>query len=412
MTEQTPSELLASLLLGQERDAVASAKETTERGLWSNSVRLALLWRCVPRLRSRIAELHVDAGVEATGSLATVSAAAAAESAMVCRGAATAMSAIENAGVITAAFKGLGTIASIYRSPSDRMLSDADLLVRKEDFAPASKALREAGFHPAISIGFEEWVKLLDERVYPAHDFLDFVNADGVRIDLHWNLKAAGKGFSIDDILTRSVSATLVRWPVRVVSAEDSIILTANHLVRDRLSPRTAVKDLSDIEAWLGVFDPESIDDALEKRAQAAGFSTSLLACLRILVHYAPNGRARVAAEFVAQGCSPNERVAAERLARLFALQLRRGEISEVAVGLSAVTPALAGRFIMSRLRSLTDSKYSRHKFAGDDRLRTSARAQRFLRDVLTLTPERFRLYRALARENQRQLQAADGESH
>src|SRR5688500_6378187 len=159
MTERTPSELLASLLLGQEQDAAASARETTERGLWSNAVRLALLWRCVPRLRSRIAELRVDAGVEAAESLATISAAAAAESAMVCRGAAIAMSALEHAGVTTAAFKGLGTIASIYRSPSERMLNDADILVRREEFAAASKVLRETGFHPAISIGFDAWLK-------------------------------------------------------------------------------------------------------------------------------------------------------------------------------------------------------------------------------------------------------------
>ncbi len=403
MTERSPAELLASVLLGNQRAALMAADETSERGLWRHSMQRAMLWRSIPRLRARLAQMGVEVGGEAAASLASKGAAAAAESALVCRGAAVAMDALDAAGVRAATFKGVGMIASVYRSPGARMISDADILVERNDFRIAGAALREAGFRPAISMGIEEWLSLLEERVYPAHDFLDFVNDDGVRLDIHWSLGVRGAGFSIGDILDRSVPATLARGEVRVVSAEDSILLSASHLVRDRLSPRTAVKDLVDIDTWIGVEDRWSRNVLIE-RARAAGLSTSILACLRILAHHAPDGRASGIADRITAASSAREQASAIRLASLFSLQLRRGDISDAAVGMASVTPSLAGRFIVSRIHSLTDRRYRANKFTGGNQPGASASTRRFLRDVFTFTPERFRQYRALGQELRRQL--------
>jgi hypothetical protein len=379
-----------------------AADEISERGLWRHSVQRALLWRCIPRLRARLAQMDVDAG-EATAALASIAAEAAAHSALVCHGAARAMEALDAAGVRAAAFKGVGMIASVYRNPGSRMICDADILLERNDFHLASAALGQAGFRPAISMGIDEWLALLEVRVYPAHDFLDFVNDDGVRLDVHWSFGAGGKGFSIGDMLDRSVTATLARREIRVVAAEDSILLSASHLLRDRLSPRTAVKDLADIDAWLSAEDRWSPDILLE-RASAAGFVTSILTCLRILAHHDRDGRAAEIAGRISEGSSPGERESAGRLASLFAHQLRRGEISDAAVGMAAVTPSLAARFLVSRIHSLTDSRYRRNKFSGGDQPRASASTRRFLRDLYTFTPERFRQYRALGQELRRQL--------
>jgi len=410
--KHAPSFLLAHFLLGESEQAHAAAHEMSQRGLWYNAVRLAFSWRVLPRLRERVSYLSVDMPKPARSSLASVSAAAAAESAMVCHGALAAIGALEEAEIRAAAFKGLGMIVSVYGSPGRRMLSDADVLVEKEDFRAASVALREAGFKPAISIGLDEWLELLEERVYPAHDFMDFVNDAGVRMDVHWRLRTpSDHGFSIGDILDQSVVMPLGAKSIRVVSPEDSLVLTAHHLVRDRFAPRSAVKDMTDISAWLDVMDDLWTIDSLELRARDAGLSTSLLAALSILAGLAPEGRASNVAARIRGGCNEREKKAAERLAALFTLQLRGAQISGIVVGMAAATPSLVGRFILSRLRSLTDASYRRNKFPGGEPPRPMAELRTFFHDVLTLTPSRFAQYRALATETRRYLGAEDGSS-
>lgn len=396
----TPSELLATLLLGDRASAVAAADETTRRGLWENTVRLAVRWRCLPRLRVMVAAIGAAMDDGARRSLSTLSAAAAAQSAMVCHRASVALAALESAGIRAASFKGLGMIASVYGNPADRMLSDADILLEEKDFPKASAVLREAGFTPAISMGFDAWLELLKDRVYPVHDFVDFVDASGTKLDLHWRIRTpTGGGFWIGEILDRSVQGTIARRSVRVVTPEDSMLLTSHHLVRGRLAPRSAVKDLCDITAWVDAPGERRSLEILAERARNAGLSTSLLAALLILVGFEPDGPAADAEVRIAAGCSAREKTAAKRLAAFFKLQLQRGTVSETIVGLTDVTPSLAGRFIISRLRSITDAKYRRHKFAGHEKSRAWVDARVFLRDLLTLTPRRFALYRALARE-------------
>ena len=70
--------------------------------------------------------------------------------------------------------------------------------------------------------------------------------------------------------------------------------------------------------------------------------------------------------------------------------------MSDVLVGLTAMTPSLARRFLVSRFRSLTDPTYKAHKFAGDSAVPFGTAAREVWRDLLTLTPRRFTLYRTL----------------
>jgi hypothetical protein len=397
--QPTAPELLTQFLLSDTARSHAAAKHMASQNLWDNAVRLAFAWRCVPRLRSRLAADDSGIDQEARASLARMSAVGAAQSAMVCHQAGKALLALEEAGIRAAVFKGLGMIASVYRNPADRMLSDADILLEKHDVSRAMRVLADVGFQPAISMDIDAWLKLLDERVYRVHDFVDFEDATGAKLDVHWRVRTPVEGeFAIGRILDRSVEGIVGRTSVHVVAPEDSILLTSHHMVRDRLAPRSAVKDLSDISAWLelpDVFSPTT----LTQRARAAGLSTSLLAALTILSGIDDSGRAPEMRVHVAATCTPAERIAAMRLASFFRLQLQRGVVSEAVVGLTDITPSLAGRFIVSRFRSLTSRSYKRHKFAGSDQERNRPDVRIFFRDLLTMTPRRFVAYRALARE-------------
>jgi hypothetical protein len=179
------------------------------------------------------------------------------------------------------------------------------------------------------------------------------------------------------------------------VAPEDAILFTVHHLVRDRLEPRSAVKDLLDLKAWLGVAGQRWTSKVLRERARSVGLATSLLAALEILARYDPETDARALATELARDLGAGETKTSERLADVFSLQLR-GPVSGVVVGLTAMTPSLARRFIVSRVRSLTDPTYRAHKFAGDSALPFGDAAREVFRDLLKLTPRRLLLYRTL----------------
>lgn len=395
----TPSELLATLLLADQSRARIAADEISERDLWTNQIRLAFTWRALPQLRAALTNLEVELDRNARGTLDELSAASAAESALVSHCAAQALGALEDAGIRVAAFKGFGMIASLYRSASDRMLSDADVLIENVNFRAAVRVLARVGFKPDVSLALEEWLDLLDQRVYRVHDFLDFSNDSGVKIDLHWRVRTpSSTGFPISEMIERAEAHSFSGSRVRVVRAEDSILLTTHHLVRDRFAPRSTVKDLSDIKAWLDMAEKQWTVESLVERARSTGLISSLLAALTILSRFEP-GQASEAASGVATAATAAEIETSDRLADVFALQLERGTISDLVVGLTAITPSLARRFVVSRVRSLTDSKYRAHKFAGESRTSFGVAAREAARDLFTLTPKRLALYRALGHE-------------
>ncbi len=138
--------------------------------------------------------------------------------------------------------------------------------------------------------------------------------------------------------------------------------------------------------------------ETLALHTRSSGLSTSLLAGLRVLSGFDGASRAVEAEGVIARGLSSDKSIAAKRLAAFFSLQLRRGVVSETVVGLTGMTPSLAWRFVVSRLRSLGGANYRRNKFAGTQASPAGQTARTFVHDLVTLTPGKFALYRAVAR--------------
>ena len=354
----------------------------------------------LPQLRSRIASLEAEIDNAARSLLNEISATTTAQSALIAHATARALAGLEDAGIRVAAFKGLGMIASLYQRPSERMLNDADVLIEARDFRKAVPVLARMGFFPDVSIPLDEWLDLLEQRVYPVHDFLDFADANGSKIDLHWRLRTPSpSGFPIAEIIGRAESRIFSGIGVRAVAPEDAILFTMHHMVRDRLAPRSAVKDLLDLKAWLEVRERRWKSNVLLNRARSTGLTTSLLAALKILSRFDPEGAATEFASELADVSAADEKTRAGRLADVFSLQLSRGPMSDVVIGLTALTPSLARRFIVSRLRSFTDPTYKANKFAGDSAVPLGVAAREVWRDLIRLTPRSFALYRTLGTE-------------
>lgn len=369
-----------------------------------------MAWRVVPQLRERLNASDVRIGASVRQTLDEYSAAAAAQSALMCSRAATALDALEAAGIRAAVFKGAGNVASLYDSPSRRMLNDADVILRREDFTRASEVLSQAGFSPAISIPLHEWMALLEDRVYRAHDFLDFIDGSGARLDVHWAVRVPKPaGFSIDSILGASAHQKLGRKDVRTVSPVDSILLTSHHIVRESLAPHSAVKDLLDIQSWCAYVNERWTVGGLVDRARAAGLMTTVLSPFEILAALDPSSIAAEVRDELRSAATADETRGSKRLASLFALQLKGRPVSQVAVGFVAASPRLVLRYVVSRARSLSDSRYRQNKFAGEKEHRVSTEARQFLRDIVSLTPSRIAAYRALGRETRGYSRNQDG---
>jgi hypothetical protein len=393
---ESPSELLARLLLGDEQSALEAGRRSFERGLWSNAVELAKHWRVVPALSRRLSDLDLELEPVDAERLSAEVRRSAIQSALTCHRAAEALAVLERAELPAMVFKGVAAIGHLYRSPALRMLQDADLLVGEDDVRRAVELLQETGFEMELPIDLETWFRLLGERVYRDHEYVELRDGDGVALDLHWHVPFAGKaGLPVEELLQRRTDVPMASGVVSAGSPEDSLLLTAHHLVRDRLVPRVAVKDLIDLAGW---FAMDGLNrEVLTRRAAAVELLEPLVAMAAILVDFdAGSAAAKWLESTVLE--DPHH---AERLVAFFRLQLREGEVGKGLLGLSAMSLPMLRRFVASRWRSLRDAEY-RAVFHHHDRALGRRKGDGLGRELSRLRPSRLRLLRAMARETRK----------
>lgn len=88
---------------------------------------------------------------------------------------------LERAGVEPVVLKGLALGRSLYPAPSQRVVSDLDLLVRRDALDAAGQALGKLGYRPADEVRHPQF--------YAKHHFhLRFRSSAGVLVELHWDL--------------------------------------------------------------------------------------------------------------------------------------------------------------------------------------------------------------------------------
>ena len=391
---RSPSELLAEFLLADRSRALDAARETEERGLWDNAVALAVSWRVLPALVGRLGALRPDE--ELVSRMQPDLRRAAIQSTLTCRRAAEATEALETAGVGAVAFKGVAAIGRLHGRPDRRMLQDADLLIAEADLESAVSVLESLGFELELPVDLETWLRLLDDRVYRDHEYVELRDGDGVAVDLHWDLPFGGEsGLTVDELLRRRKAVRLAGSRIPLPSPEDALLLTVHHAVRERLVPRVAIKDLLDVAGWLelGELDVE----ALSRRSSLAGLLVPLTAMAEILSGF---DAASSAARWL-DGAPGEARLRAERLVGFFHLQLREGEVGKGLLGLSAMSWPMLRRLVVSRWRALRSPEY-RADFHHHDLAPSRGRSTGIVRDLLRLGPSRLRVVRAMARETRK----------
>lgn len=144
---------------------------------------------------------------------------------------------LTDAGIDAMPVKGLVIAERLYGSLSLRPAADLDVLVRPADLPAARDVLRELGFAQRAVPGFKALT----------HEFHDPAWGIGsgpehIRLELHWALWSdSERRLGTVGLWERAVPAMLLDHPVRVLSAEDTLLHLAIHRTRSALRLRWVV---------------------------------------------------------------------------------------------------------------------------------------------------------------------------
>jgi hypothetical protein len=235
---------------------------------------------------------------------------------------------LERSSIPAVAFKGLASMARLYPTPANRSVKDTDILVEPGRVQEAINSLAQLGYAPPQGHDFERWDRFLEHAPgFSGNRAIALTAPGGLEIDLHWSLGMAK--LTPAGLLSRGETLPLLGYRVRVVSAGDSMILTARHGIRENLTVDAICRDLFDIlYACRFLAASGSLAAALENIALTASV-VPLLALTGILAALEASVDVAEARRMLATLASGSQRQSAERLQILFFHQVRNGPLGK-----------------------------------------------------------------------------------
>jgi hypothetical protein len=121
----------------------------------------------------------------------------------------------------TVLLKGMALVASAYRDPATRPMSDIDVLVPLGQVAEATRRIQDAGWRPAAPV-----TSTMTRLVHS----MPFSHAEHPPLDLHWHVfEECCRPADDDDFWAQSVPATIGGVPVRIPAPEDQLLHVCVH---------------------------------------------------------------------------------------------------------------------------------------------------------------------------------------
>jgi hypothetical protein len=344
---------LVDLAVGDATTAAAAAGAVRAAGRQDELVRLAWAWRVVPRLQEQVAA-GASLGSEADARLGQMALAAAAESTLYFHRAGTAFDALRAARVRACAFKGVASIATLYGTPSARMIRDVDVVIDPAQVETAVEALRAIGFELTDPIGAEgmaAWIDALRSPMVNLRNlFVSLRNDEGFEVDLHVRFgHAPPPRMTPASLLARGHTAEAAGVALPVLSSVDLILLTVYHSLKDLMALTSAARDLADLAAWWHRGREHWSLDELVPASTAARLDMPLLAFWLLLARAEPDGPTGAGVERLDAAVDHATRRDARRMVQLFDHLLDAGRISRGV--LSTLTPQRGRRYLAARRR-------------------------------------------------------------
>ena len=182
--------------------------------------------------------------------------------------------ALADAGLDAMPVKGLVVADQLYGDLGARPCADLDVLVRPGSLPAARAVLRGLGFAQREVPRYKALVHQFHD---PAWERID--GGSHVRLELHWALWAdSARRMGTDGLWDRSVPATLLGQPIRILSPEDTLLHLAIHRTRSALRLRWVVDVAELLRRHAATLDWE----AFLARAAAARGRTASWAVLRL----------------------------------------------------------------------------------------------------------------------------------
>ncbi len=154
------------------------------------------------------------------------------------------LQALTDAGIPALAYKGPALAMSVYGNLALRPFCDIDILIRPEDLVAAKVVLMESGYNTLI----------VDDRIEALNIWSDsardFIRQDGqVVVDLQWRLtpRFFATDLSVDDLLHRHQTVSLMDTPVPVLALEDLMLALCIHGAKECWSKLKWVSDVAQV---------------------------------------------------------------------------------------------------------------------------------------------------------------------
>jgi hypothetical protein len=304
---------------------------------------------------------------------------------------------LAEANIAAIAFKGLASLACLYRDPRQRVIADTDILIHEADLPRAAGILAGMGYRGPAAGDLTRYREFLRRAPgFGGNEELVFQNPRGTSIDLHWRL---GSSVDVPALIGRARPATLLGTAFLAVSPQDGLLLCVHHSARNHFSPDLMMRDLLDLELWCAEVLASDQADATWETAAAQGLLAPLLALTGILGRYRPGCAAARLAVRIEPAVSAGERRSAASLRELFDTQLAEGQIERDLLYLFRPSEAkqilaglcFGGRRHLEMARSM-DAAHAGEPVSVWKRLSVIARSLRGVR------PRHVRMLRALAR--------------
>ncbi|QOY87567.1 nucleotidyltransferase family protein [Paludibaculum fermentans] len=315
--------LLAELVLGATGRARRAAQAIADGNGCLDGTNRAIQWKVLPQFAEGVSGVSM-APLE-TLHLRRELLRARGDTARRATKAVSGIAALEAAGVRALVFKGLASMAVLYRDAPSRTIHDADLLVMPQDVPQAVACLEANGFHREDGGTLAEYTQFVENSPGFAGNQAITLYTDGSEIDLHWELH--GCGVKAEELLSRSRKERLHDQWIIVPDPVDALLLTIRHVVRENFAADMICRDLMDTKLRCEVLERDGELHSAMTRIVEAGVEVPALAVLGVLSSYDEGTPASRACRYLEGLVSPVSRASAARLVELFHYQMRHGAL-------------------------------------------------------------------------------------
>jgi hypothetical protein len=396
--------LLPTLLLGDLKSAQEAADALSRGDFWLRAIELSNLWRVIPQFRKRLHELGITLPSEDLKKLQEASVVGTAQSLAALKLSIDTIRTLESAGIDSLAFKGLGLIGNLYSSPSDRMVTDVDILIDGSDLKRALEAMTRSGSSPFNLTELLAYIQFLEKQSYHRldNDFVYLAMGDGLKIDLQWGFGAKPPpAMEADRMLDRAERASVLRASFRVASPADAITIAAHHSIRNNFSPASTLKDLCDARAWWTVQPKRWKVEEVVSHSRECRLAVPLMALWELLTQFDPDSSAISGLNEFHKIATTQETRDSSRLTWSLNLQLEGAALNPDLLRIM-IDPKWVTTYVTNKVRTVADGSTNLRSHGETDVPPMSKRATLLLREVFRLNPKRLECYEAMKRSERK----------